>query len=57
MINNEQYTYMEAEDLANKVLEIYNIEDVLSLSNVDEGKILAFLIYWEQVDIPDDIVI
>jgi hypothetical protein len=56
-MNNEKYSYMEAEDLANKVLEIYNIEDILALSNADEGKILAFLIYWEQVEIPDDVVI
>jgi len=48
--------YLEAQDRANKLLEVYNIEDVLAVSGADEGNILAFLIYWDQLDVPEDII-
>lgn len=53
---SNELTVLEAQSKANDLLEIYNIEDILAISGVDEGEILTFLIYWGQIDIPDDMI-
>ncbi len=33
-----------AEDIANRLLSIYNLEDIIAVMGIDEGRLLVFLL-------------
>lgn len=42
--------------LADKLLSIYNIEDILALAGVEEQEVLEYLIRSEFIEIPEEFI-